>query len=296
MLAWRMPSRLAAALSVLAVLAVAPAGAHAANVIRTTSVTASAVVPPGSTSTGRLECPSPWVALSGAVTSKGTGVTRASSSPGSGASDWRFRFAADSSARRTVRTVLRCVRLDVPSGVSGARLSVQTRRRLNLEVPVGGTASVAVRCGGRAWVATGYGFADRTGSVRLASVVPAAHGWRFVLENVGAAAALADVSARCLKQTVTADVGGGSAQLRFRLSRPAQENTVGPNRARFAHRCGANQFSLATGSVVDPAATIELADSGPTRPGWGRWTFREASGGERVRTFLVCLARGSAFN
>lgn len=287
-----MPSRLAASLSALAVLAAAPAGAQAANVIRTTSVTASAVVPAGSTSTSRLECPDPWVALSGAVTSKGTGVTVRRSSPGSRAGDWRFRFAANSSARRTVRTVLRCVRLEVPSGVSGARLNVQTRSRMSIAVPARRTASASVRCGSRGWVATGYGFAAPRGTVRLASVVPSARGWNFVLENTGAAGTLAEVSTRCLKQTVTAD----SAELRFRVSRPSQENTVGPNRPRFSHQCGANRFSLATGSIVDPAGTIELADSGPRRSAWGRWTFRRASGGESVRTFLVCLARESGFD
>jgi len=187
------------------------------------------------------------------------------------------------------------VRLEVPAGISGARLNVRTQRHFDIRVPVGGTAAVPVRCGSRAWVATGYGFADSSGSVRLASVVPESNGWRFVLENVGPANAQADVSARCLRQTVTADRGGGSAQLSFRVSRPSQGNVLGPNRTRLSHSCGANRFSLATGSIVDPAATIELADSGPRLSRSGRWTFREASGGERVRTFLVCLARGSGF-
>jgi|SRR5688572_72981 len=293
--------RLAASLSALAALAAlaaVPAGAQAANVIRTTSVSASAVVPPGGASTGGLECPAPWVALSGAVTSKGTGITVRRSSPGNKAGDWRFRFAADSSERRTVRTVLRCVRLELPSGVSGARLNLQTRRRLTVVVPPGATASVAVRCGGSRWVATGYGygFADRRGTVRLASVVPSARGWDFVLENTGPAAALADVSTRCLERTVTADSGGGSTELSFRVSRPSQENVLAGRRPRFSHSCGANQFSLATGSVVDPLGSIELDASGPQRSARGRWMFRQASGGERVRTFLVCLARGSGFS
>lgn len=287
-----MRSRFAASLAVLAVLAAVPAGAQAANVIRTTSVTASAVVPEGSTSSSRLECPAPWVALSGAVISKGTGVTVRRSSPGNGAGDWRFRFAADRSSRRTVRTVLRCVRLALPSGVSGARLNVQMRSRLNITVPARGTASAAVRCSSGAWVATGYGFADSRGTVRIASAVPSARGWNFVLENTGSADGLAAVSTRCLRQRVAATSGG---ELRFRVSRQSDENTVGPNRPRFSHRCGANRFSLATGSIVDPDGTIELADSGPQRVGWGRWTFRRASGSERVRTFLVCLARGSGF-
>lgn len=293
MLAWLMPFRLAAPLSVLAMLAAAPAGAQAANVIRTTSVTGSAVVPAGSAITSQLECPAPWIALSGAVTSKGTGVTVRRSSPGGGAGDWGFRFAADRSARRTVRTVLRCVRLAVPPGVSGARLNVQTRSRLNIRVPAGGTASAAVRCASRAWVATGYGFADPRGTLRLASVVPSARGWEFVVENTGSAGALAAVSARCLDQRVTAASG---AELRFQVTRPSDENVLSARRPRFSHSCGANLFSLATGSIVDPRGTIELADSGPRRVAFGRWTFRRASGGERVRTFLVCLARGSAFS
>ena len=46
-----------------------------------------------------------------------------------------------------------------------------------------------------------------------------------------------------------------------------------------------------------PAATdtIELSNSGPGRLDWGRWTFRGASTSQTVRTFLVCLARGSGF-
>jgi hypothetical protein len=277
-------------------LAAVPAGAQAANVVRTTSISASAVVPPEGTSTGNLECPSPWVALNGAVTRKGTGITVRRSVPGTEAGDWSFRFAADGSARRRVSTVLRCVRLELPDGVSGARLDVKTRRRPGVSIPVGGTTPVALRCG-PAWVATGYGFSERRGTVRLASVVPSAHGWDFVLENTGSTSALADVSARCLKQTVTASRAGGSTELRFRVARPSRANNLGTDRTpTFSHRCGANQFSLATGSIVDPLDTVELAASGPVRFGWGRWTFRQASGGDRVRTFLVCLARGSGFS
>ena len=293
MLAWLMPSRLAALTLVLALFALVPAGAEAANVIRTTSVTASAVVPPGGTSTTELECPTPWVGLSGAVTSRGTGVTVRSSRPSNGAAGWRFRFAADTSARRKVRTVLRCVRLEVPAGISGARLNVRTQRNLRIKVPVGGTTSASVRCGGPAWVATGYGFADGSGKLRLASVVPGAHGWRFVLENVGPADAFADVSARCLRQTVTTD---GGAELRFQVLRRSWADAIPRGLSRYHHRCGGDRFSLATGWVVDPLDTIELSDSGPRRVGWGRWTLRQASHGQTVRTFLVCLARDSVFD
>ena len=289
-----MPSRLAASLAVLALFAVAPAGAQAANAIRTTSVTASAIVPSGGTSTSRLECPSPWVALSGAVTSRGTGVTVRSSRPGSGAADWRFRFAADTSDQRRVRTVLRCVRLEVPAGISGARLNVRTQRQFDVRVPVGGTASVGVRCGSRAWVATGYGYADPSGNVRLASVVPGAHGWRFVLENVGSADAQAELSARCLRQTVTA----GSAQLRFQVRRPSFIGifATAPITPTASSRCRSGQFSLATGSEVDPSDTIELASTGPSGRRGGLWRFRQISPGDQFRGHLVCLARGSGFH
>jgi hypothetical protein len=289
-----MTLRLAALISALAVFAAVPAGAQAANVIRTTSMAASTVVPAGGTSTRTLECPSPWVAVSGAVTSRGTGVTVRRSRPGDDASSWTFRLAADTSGGRRVRTLLRCVRLEVPAGISGARLNVRTIRRPAFRVPEGATAPLSLRCG-RAWVATGYGFGERRGSVRLASAVPSAHGWDFQLENTGAADARVDLHIRCLRQSVAASRNGASTELRFAISRPSSSNVVGPGRPRFSHRCGGRRLSLATGSIVDPLGTIELANSSPLRLGWGRWTFRLASGGERVQTFLVCLARGSGF-
>jgi hypothetical protein len=47
---------------------------------------------------------------------------------------------------------------------------------------------------------------------------------------------------------------------------------------------------------VDPRDAIALAAGGPVRSQRGRWTFRHASGGDRVRTFLVCLSTSSGFN
>ena len=88
----------------------------------------------------------------------------------------------------------------------------------------------------------------------------------------------------------------GSAALRFRASRPSRSNRLGTRPSpSFAHGCGAGLFSLATGVVVDPLATIELAASGPVRRGWGRWGFTRAGTGDRVRSFLVCLRTDSAF-
>jgi hypothetical protein len=79
------------------------------------------------------------------------------------------------------------------------------------------------------------------------------------------------------------------------VTRPTRSNTLGPGSSTFRHSCG-RRFSLATGSIVDPAASIDLAVSSPAGPAGGRWTFRNASGGDRVRSFLVCLSRASRFS
>lgn len=286
-----MPLRIVASISVVAALIAVPAAAHAASVVRPTSVSGTDTLTAG-THTLRLQCPSPSVALNAAVIRKSPGVSVRRSIPGSRAGDWRFRVEVANGGSR-VRSVLRCVRLDVPAGVSGARLEVKTRRQPDLAIPAGGATEVAVRCGS-AWVATGYGLdAGASGNVRLASVVPVAQGWNFVLENVGSTPATAGVSARCLRRTVSA---ASSAELRFGVTRPSRGNILGTSSTpTLSQSCGAGRFSLATGSIVDPRDAIELAASGPVRSQRGRWTFRKASGGDRVRTFLVCLNRSSNF-
>jgi hypothetical protein len=291
-----MLSRPAACISLAAALLCAPAAAHARDVVRPSSVEARTTVPAGGATTLTLECPTPAVALNAAVASHGAGVTVRRSIPGTGAGDWRFRLTAAAGAdRRVARAVLRCVRLELPAGLSGASLDVKTRRESVVSIPAGGTAAVRLRCG-PAWVATGYGFDDRRGRVRLATIEPSAHGWDFILENTGSRAAPAGVSARCLRQTVTATRGGGSAELRFRVARPAFQNRLGPGSTTFTHSCGSTQFSLATGSIVDALADIELGANGPVETRRGRWRFRRAAGGDEVRTFLVCLSRRSGFH
>ncbi len=287
-----MPLRIAVPLLSLAALIAVPAGAHAASVVRPSSVNSTSILSAG-THTIRSECPSPAVALNAAVIRKSPGVTVRRSLPGGDIGEWRFRVEVANAGSR-VTSVLRCVRLDVPAGLSGARLEVKTRNQSGLAVPVGGATEVAIRCGS-AWVATGYGLdAGASGSLRLASVVPVAHGWNFVLENVGSAPVTAGVSARCLRRTVST---AGPEELRFDVTRPAEGITFGTSgTGRHSDRCGAGRFSLATGSIVDPRDPIELATSGPVRSQRGRWTFTQASSGDRVRTFLVCLGRGSGFS
>jgi hypothetical protein len=282
--------RIAACISVAAALISLPAAAHAAGSVRPSSITAATVVPSGGTSTIGLRCPPQAVALNAAITRRGSAVTVERSIPGSGPADWRFKLSAADSGSRGVRAVIRCVRLRLPVGVSGARLALRTRKQPRIAIPAGGTASARLRCG-PAWLATGYGL-DAGGSVRLAAAEPVAHGWNFTLENVGSTPVSAGVSARCLRHTVRA----GSAELRFHASRPSHSNVLGPARAsRFRHGCDPSRFSLATGFAVDPLDTIELAASAPFGRLWGRWTFRHPTGGDQVRTFLVCLSRQSGF-
>ncbi len=282
-----MPLRIAASISVVAALIAVPAGAHAASVVRPTSVSARDTLTAG-THTLHLQCPTPSVALNAAVIRKSPGVTVRRSIPGNAAGNWRFRVEVANGGSR-VRSVLRCVRLEAPAGVSKARLEVKTRRQQGVGIPAGGATEVAVRCGS-AWVATGYGLdAGTSGNVRLASVVPVAHGWNFVLENVGPSDTTAGVSARCLRRTVST---AGPAELRFDITRSSRANVLGTDTTpTLTHSCGSGRFSLATGSIVDPRDSIVFAAGGPIRSQGGRWTFRNASGGDRVRTFLVCLSR-----
>jgi hypothetical protein len=287
-----MPSRIAAQIAIAAALFAVPASAHAQSVVSPSSVSARDTLTPGRHSL-HLQCPSPSVALHAAIIRKSPGVAVLRSIPGSRAGNWTFKVEVANGGSR-VRSVLRCVRLVVPAGVSGARLEVKTSRQPGVNVPAGEATEVAVRCG-VPFVGTGYGLdAGATGDVRLASVVPVAHGWNFVLENVGSASATANVSARCLRRKVSA---AGPAELRFDITRSSRGNVLGTNSTpTLSHSCGAGRFSLATGSILDPRDAIQLSTSGPSGPRSGRWTFRRASGGDSVRTFLVCLSTGSDFS
>jgi hypothetical protein len=287
--------RAAAGISLTAALASLPAAAHAADVVRPSSVTGRIVVPEGGASTVRLHCPSSAVALNGAVTRRGAGVTVRRSSPGDDPGSWGFRVAAaEGASHRAASMVLRCVRLELPAGLSSASLQLNTRRESDIRVPAGGTVSVQVRCGA-AWIATGYGLDRGTREdVLVDSAVPTAHGWDFVLENTRSTTASVSMSARCLKRIVTAD--GGSAQLRFRAARPSFEHViVTGGTPTLLHSCGPGRFSLATGFTLDPLDPIELGWGSPVRRRGGRWTLRRASAGDRVSASLVCLNEGSGF-
>jgi hypothetical protein len=292
--------RLALSLCVIAVLVAAPAAAEAASVVQPTSVSRHAVLPAGAATTVRLSCPAPSVALNGAVVRQGARVTVRRSTPGADADDWSFRLSASAGAAgRRVALVLRCVQLDLPAGIANARLHVNTRTLPDFTVPAGGTTAVSVGCG-RAWLATGYGF-ERGASddLVLAEVVPSVHGWSFLVENTGAAPATASLSVRCLRTAVTARLrGGGSAELRFGATRPSFAATFAGSKGRRAafRKCGTSRFSLAAGSIVDPADSIEFLTGGPTGARGVRWLYRRVKVTDGFRAFMVCLRTGSDFH
>jgi hypothetical protein len=290
-----MPTRFALCTSLtIALLLAVPAGAIAADVVVPSSVPGSTTVPAGGSSTLTLRCPASAVALNAAVTQRGAGVTVRRSIPGSESGDWRFRLTAAAGARsRGVRAVLRCVRLALPVGVTGTRLVVSTRRSPVFEIPAGSFIAAQTGCPA-GFAATGYGVDQGARrDVRIAAAMPTGSGWNFSLENTGASPARARFTARCLKRVVSARSGGA---MTFRLRRPEFSNQVGPGAGRrFSHSCRRSEFSVATGSVVDPADDIELSGSHPAGSRGGRWAFTRAHAGDRVRSSLVCLNRRTQF-
>jgi hypothetical protein len=285
-------------LSILLALLAVPADALGANTIRTSSVTGNLVVPSGSPSTIRLHCPPTAVALNGAVTRRDAGVAILGSSPGRDAHSWTFRAAASGSGSRSVSAVLRCVRLEVPVGLSGVRLDVRTRISPSIAIAPGDTATERLGCG-RAWTATGYALSGGGDAVRLAGAVPGAHDWRFTLENTGSDTARVHVSARCIRTSIAARrARGRAAELRLRVTRRSFERAyqAGPARRASTGSCGGNRFSVAAGIQLDPADPFELITASPAGPGGARWTFQQVSPGDGFRAYMVCLARGSAFD
>jgi hypothetical protein len=287
---------LAACASLILVVLVPPAAALAADTVRPSYEGESVSIPPGATRGLTLDCPAGAVALNAAVSRRGSGVTVRRSTPGVEAGSWSFRASNRTSGRRRMSAIVRCVRLTTPAGVSGVQLLVRTLMPPGFDIPAGGTADRQVRCP-RGWVPTGYGIhagAD-AGAVNVSRAVPDARGWSFTLENSGAAAAEASLKVRCLRRTVTGSRGGTPTSLRFRFSRPRFDNSGIPSGDGFTHRCGRRQFSLAAGVAFHPQADIVLDESFAASERLGVWLFRRSDTTEDIRSWIVCLRRGSRF-
>ena len=286
--------RLSALIAVFAL----PADALAASSIRTSSVTGGLVVSGGSPSTMRLHCGPSAVALNGAVTRRGAGVAILGSRPGRDAGSWSFRAAASGAGSRSMSAMLRCVSVRLPDGFTHTRIDLKTERATDIALGPGATGTARVGCGSQ-WTATGYALdAGGSGDVRLAEVVPGRHGWRFTLENTGATPARATVSTRCLRSKVTASAPGGeTAELRFDVSDlDFTSSLAGEGRRTETVGCADGRFSVAAGSSVDSADSIELVTASPVRRRLSRWVFENVTPGDRFTGHVLCLRTGSRFH
>ena len=270
-----MATRFALFTSLTILLLAAPASALAADVVVPSSVAGTTAVPADGSSTLTLRCPASAVALNAAVTNHDPGVTVRRSIPGRGAGTWRFRLTGTDGGGG-VRAVLRCVRLQLPAGIGGARLNVSTRRP-PVAVPAGGRTTVRLRCG-RAWVGTGYGFDPGTrGETRLASVVPRAHGWDFTIAERRSGRAHGP-----RERPLPAADGDLQPGRPVALRRGAPE-VLGPvgacpdPPARSPKAAPESQFSLATGYAVDGRDQVRFRLTHPEGRRAGRFRFRRRS-------------------
>jgi hypothetical protein len=269
----------------LVAAAALPAAAQA-RVVEPVSVTGQVDVPAGQTRSLTLKCPARAVALNGAA------LAATSSVPGDNARRWSFRFSAGAAAE-TGRAVLRCVRLRLPRRVSGVGLAVGTVIEPILEVPPGGTQSIAVRCPS-GQMPTGWGL-ERSGGdngLALAEVAPTKRGWSFAVENTGAAGADGDLHIRCLERRQRASSG----QRHAFSTRVASFGEQLEGSGTTSRSCRAGEFSVATGVSLPAADDIVLSGTTVVGQRGGEWAFAQPSGTTAVETSLICLARTTGFH
>src|SRR4029079_8531463 len=151
---------------------------------------------------------------------------------------WELHFTAGSKSR-TGSGVLRCVRFDLPSGVKGVTLAVETKIEPVDELAPGDTQTLAMRCS-HGFVPTGWGL-DRSAPGRaVAAAVPSRHAWRVTVENTGKASASATLYTRCLERKQFA----ASGQRHSFATRVANASVRGGSATRS---CRGSEFSVSTG-------------------------------------------------
>ena len=268
----------------LVVLGAVPASAAAAlPVVDPVSVRGSTNLPSGGSRTLILTCPEPAVALHAGASSE----LGSDSVPDSDPRRWSFRFTSDAGdPARRVRAVLRCVRLQLPPGLRGVRLTVGTVRRPDVFVVAGAARRVALTCQ-RGMIPTGWGL-ERGGAgqaIAVAAATPRRRGFVFRLENTGSAGASATPRIRCLKRSQRARSGERHA-FETRIAR------FDDSGAGARHACRRSEYSLSTGVSLDPSDDILLTGAMPAGARGGRWSFNR---GGQASTNLVCLDRTSRF-
>jgi hypothetical protein len=275
----------------LATVAVATAAAAlpaqaSAKLIQPISVSASANVPAHQTRAVFLKCPARAVALNAAATSA---MDATDSVPRFTARGWTLNFSAGSSSR-TASGVLRCVRMQLPQGVSGVGLNVETQIEPVSAVAPSDTQQLSISCS-HGFAPTGWGL-DRTGDaggLAIATALPTKHGWTFTVENTGATTAGGTLYTRCLERKQRASTGQHHA---FK-TRIAKSSVSGASATRS---CRASEFSVSTGLALPVQDDIFLTGTGPVGEHSGQWRFAKASGAGAVKTSLVCLSTATAFH
>jgi hypothetical protein len=295
--ACRLPRHVKRAGLLAVAVPLAAAGPASAGAPIPSSVERSVTLPADGTRSLTLRCPGEGVALSGAVSSSGTGTAGALDSiPNPDGRSWTFRFASGAGAdRRRAAAVLRCMRVRVPRAVRRVRLLTATRRDPDVTVPGGSTRRAALRCP-PGFVPTGWGHEGLPpGELRVAAAVPGRGGWEFRLENPGAAVASGTLHIRCLERAQRGRGRGRALRHGFRVRRASFRDGVRVGDAGpLAHSCRSSEFSVATGSWLAAGVELVLGASHPTGERGGRWTFDHRGGRrEPVRTYLLCLDLGS---
>jgi hypothetical protein len=273
---WRGPIRhlaFAATVTVTGVTAL-PAAADAA-LVEPISVSTTADVPAGQTRSVTLRCPARAVALNTGVTA---GLDIVDSVPKFTARGWTLKFTAGSRSR-SVSAALRCVRFDMPHGVAGVSLAVETRIEPVVDLAPGATQTLKASCS-HGFTPTGWGL-DRAGNdLQIRTVKPAKRGWRFAVRNDGTAPATGTAYGRCLERQQHAETG--------------QRHSFAM-RSTSAGSCRSSEFSVSTGVSELPNDNIFLTGTGPTGQRGAVWRFANAPEGGPVRTSLVCLSTATGF-
>jgi hypothetical protein len=268
-----------------ALVAALPAAASA-KLIQPISVSASANVPAHQSRAVFLKCPARAVALNAAATSA---MDATDSVPRFTARGWTLTFTAGNSSR-TATGVLRCVRMDLPQGIDGVGLNVETQIEPVATLSPGASEKLSIGCS-HGFVPTGWGLdrADEASGLAIAAALPTKHGWSLTVENTGTTAAGGTLYTRCLERKQRASTGQRHA---FK-TRVAKSSVSGSSATRS---CRASEFSVATGLSLPIQDDIFLTGTGPVGEHSGQWRFAKASGAGAVKTSLVCLSTATAFH
>jgi hypothetical protein len=283
---WRgRPRHFALIAAATTIAAAALPAAASAKLIEPLTVSSHLIVAPGHKGSTHLKCPPRAVALNAAASS---GLEDIDLVPRPTARGWNVRFSAGSS-RIDTQVVLRCVRFDLPSAVTGVTLAVETQIEPVPEVAPNTTQKLSIGCS-HGFVATGWGL-DRTGDdngLAIAAAVPTQNGWSFTVENSGDTAAGGTLYTRCLERKQHADSG----QRHSFGTRIAKSSVSGASATRS---CRSSEFSVSTGVSLPVSDDIFLTGTGPVGPHDGQWHFAKASGAGPVKTSLVCLSTTTHF-